>query len=179
MNSKCGVQSKKRYESHESCVCIVGFSACGCQKKSVVYETECRHVERDTKEREREIRRTRAGCPLSPKLPVHFDAFIPAKPQRPTFRFNYSSTCPYMHLFINLPVHFDTFIPTNRYGLPVHFATALHIHSSTCSPMYLFSLIFPSGKIFTVTCQLIYWSTYPPTYPKINQPVYLDGFSSG
>ena len=31
-------------ESRESCVCIVGFSACGCQKKSVVYETECRHV---------------------------------------------------------------------------------------------------------------------------------------
>ena len=28
----------------ESCVCIVGFPACGCQKKSVVYETECRHA---------------------------------------------------------------------------------------------------------------------------------------
>ena len=38
------VQSKRRCESHESCVCIVGFSACGCQKKSLVYETECRHV---------------------------------------------------------------------------------------------------------------------------------------
>ena len=25
-------------------VCIVGFSACECQKKSVVYKTECRHV---------------------------------------------------------------------------------------------------------------------------------------
>ena len=24
--------------------CIVGFSAWGCQKKSVVYVTECRHV---------------------------------------------------------------------------------------------------------------------------------------
>ena len=44
MNSKCGVQSKRRCESHESCVCIFVFSACGCQKKSVVYETECRHV---------------------------------------------------------------------------------------------------------------------------------------
>ena len=40
VNSKCGgVQSKIRCESHESRVCIVGFSACGCQKKSVVYET--------------------------------------------------------------------------------------------------------------------------------------------
>ena len=44
MNSKCGVQSKRRCESHESCVCIAGFPACGCQKKSVLYETECRHA---------------------------------------------------------------------------------------------------------------------------------------
>ena len=44
VNSKCGVQSKRRYESHQSCVCIVGFPACGYQKKSVVYETECRHI---------------------------------------------------------------------------------------------------------------------------------------
>ena len=44
MNSQCGVQSKRKCESHESCVCIVGFSACECQKKSVMYETECRHV---------------------------------------------------------------------------------------------------------------------------------------
>ena len=44
VNSKCGVQSKRRCESHEFCVCIVGFSACRWQKKSVVYETECRHV---------------------------------------------------------------------------------------------------------------------------------------
>ena len=33
-----------KVRKHESCVCIVGFPACGCQKKSVVYETECRHV---------------------------------------------------------------------------------------------------------------------------------------
>ena len=44
MNSKCGVQSKRSCESHVSCVCIVGFPACGRQKKSVVYETECRHA---------------------------------------------------------------------------------------------------------------------------------------
>ena len=44
VNSKCGVQSKRRQESHETDVCTVGFSACGCQKKNVVYETECRHV---------------------------------------------------------------------------------------------------------------------------------------
>ena len=54
MNSKCGVQSKRRCKSHESCVCIFGFSACGCQKKNVVYETECRHVaiERDKQDQE-------------------------------------------------------------------------------------------------------------------------------
>ena len=28
MNSKCGVQSKRKCGSHESCVCIVGFPAC-------------------------------------------------------------------------------------------------------------------------------------------------------
>ena len=44
MNSKCGVQNKRKCGSHESCVCIVGFPACGCQKKSVVYEKECRSV---------------------------------------------------------------------------------------------------------------------------------------
>ena len=35
---------KRMCESHESCVCIVGFPACGCQKKNVVYEAECRHA---------------------------------------------------------------------------------------------------------------------------------------
>ena len=38
------VQSKRKCESHDSCVCIAWFSACECQKKSVVYETECRHI---------------------------------------------------------------------------------------------------------------------------------------
>ena len=36
------VQSKRKCESHESCVSVVGFSACRCQKKNVLYETECR-----------------------------------------------------------------------------------------------------------------------------------------
>ena len=45
VNSICGVQSKRKYEIHEPCVCVVGFSAFGCQKKSVVYEMESsRHV---------------------------------------------------------------------------------------------------------------------------------------
>ena len=44
MNSKCGVQSKRKCESHQTCVCIVGFSAYGCHQKSVVYEMECRHA---------------------------------------------------------------------------------------------------------------------------------------
>ena len=38
LNSKCGVQSKRKHES----VCTAGFSAFSLlQKKSVVYETEC------------------------------------------------------------------------------------------------------------------------------------------
>ena len=44
MNSKCENQSKWKCKSYESCVCIVGFWACGCQKKSEACETECRHV---------------------------------------------------------------------------------------------------------------------------------------
>ena len=35
---------QNKHESHDSCVCIAGFSACGCQKKSAVYETGWRHV---------------------------------------------------------------------------------------------------------------------------------------
>ena len=35
---------ERESKSHESCICIVGFSACGCQEKSVVYEKDCRHV---------------------------------------------------------------------------------------------------------------------------------------
>ena len=44
VNSTHWVQSKRKCESHESCVCIAGFSACGCQKKSVMHETEGRHI---------------------------------------------------------------------------------------------------------------------------------------
>ena len=33
-----------KWDMDESCVCIAGFLTCGCQKKSVVYETECRHA---------------------------------------------------------------------------------------------------------------------------------------
>ena len=33
-------QSKRKCESHETCVYIAGFSACGYQKKSVVYEMD-------------------------------------------------------------------------------------------------------------------------------------------
>ena len=35
VNSKCGVQCKRKCESQESCVCIVGFSVCGCQKTNI------------------------------------------------------------------------------------------------------------------------------------------------
>ena len=39
-----GPKSKRGCGSHESCVCSVGFPACGCQKKSVVYKVEYRHA---------------------------------------------------------------------------------------------------------------------------------------
>ena len=42
LNSKCGVQSKRWCESHESSVCIFGFPAPLHQNECAVYETECR-----------------------------------------------------------------------------------------------------------------------------------------
>ena len=39
-----GSKAKEITKYHESCVSVVGFSACRCQKKSVLYETECRLV---------------------------------------------------------------------------------------------------------------------------------------
>ena len=40
-----GSKARERAKAMSLAVCIGGFSACrGCQKKSVVYETECRHV---------------------------------------------------------------------------------------------------------------------------------------
>ena len=45
VNFRQGVQSKRKCESHKSCICIVGFSTCGCEKKSKAYEMECRGPE--------------------------------------------------------------------------------------------------------------------------------------
>ena len=39
MNSKCGVQSKRKCGSHEFCVCIVGFPAFGCQSVHFLVKT--------------------------------------------------------------------------------------------------------------------------------------------
>ena len=44
MNCICGDKRKRKCVSHESRICIVEYSSLGGQKKSVVYETECRHV---------------------------------------------------------------------------------------------------------------------------------------
>ena len=63
MNSKCGVQSKRKCESHESCVCIVGFSACGCQKKSAVYETNCKRVAVHRGKHDQEVLSAGGGLP--------------------------------------------------------------------------------------------------------------------
>ena len=66
-------QRKRKHESHESCVCNAGFSACGCQKKSVVYETECKHVavqkgKQNQNHRERQRERERENSELGTLL---------------------------------------------------------------------------------------------------------------
>ena len=118
------------------------------------------------------------GCTLSPKLPVHLDAFIPANHEDLLFdsaiRLHaYTCTCLSTYPFILIL----SFRPTGT----VFRSTSLRLYKSArpSIQIYLFSLIFPSGKTRTVTCQLIYWPTYPETYPKLNQPVSLDGFYFG
>ena len=44
MNSKCEVQSKRKCEYHESCVCIFGVYLGGQSEEECMYEMECRHV---------------------------------------------------------------------------------------------------------------------------------------
>ena len=45
VNSKCGVQSKRRCESHESCICIAGFPACWCQiQGGTKWQHSWRHI---------------------------------------------------------------------------------------------------------------------------------------
>ena len=39
-----GSKARESTKAMALAFCIAGFSACGCQNKSVVYETECRHV---------------------------------------------------------------------------------------------------------------------------------------
>ena len=43
VNSKCGVQSKRKCESYVTCVVLLDFKHAGV-RRSVVYETECRQV---------------------------------------------------------------------------------------------------------------------------------------
>ena len=91
-----------------------------------------------------------------------------------------------IQLFVCMPIYATvhqlfililSFRPTGT----VFRSTSLRLYRSArpSIQIYLFSLIFPSGKTCTVTCQLIYWPTYPQTYPKLNQPVSLDGFYFG
>ncbi len=78
-----------------------------------------------------------------------------------------------MYLFMTRCVHFQTFIPINRYDLPVHGSTVLHVHRCTCSVCFFFF-----GVTCTMTFQLIYWGTYTQIHQKIYLPVYLHAFLS-
>ena len=49
---------------------------------------------------------------------------------------------------------------------------------TTCSSVYLFSLLLFFGITSTMTFQLIYWGTYTQIHPKIYLPVYLHAFLS-
>ena len=75
-----------------------------------------------------------------------------------------------MHLFNNLPVYFDTLIPTNLYGLPVHFATALHIYTDLLVHQYIpiqFNLPFRQNTHNHLSTNLM---AYVPTNVQENKP---------
>ena len=76
-----------------------------------------------------------------------------------------------------IPIEFNLpFRQTTHSYMSTHLLVYIHTQVYPSINTYLFSLIFPSGKTRTVTCQLIYWSTYPQTFQKIYRPVYVDGF---
>ena len=114
-----------------------------------------------------------SACPWMPTFPkttCSFLCFHSGSPQRPTFWFNYSSTWPHMHLFINRPVYFDTFIPTNRYRLPVRFATALHTYTGLPIHQYIpiqFNLPFRQNTHNYLSANLM---VYVPTNVPENRP---------
>ena len=57
-----------------------------------------------------------------------------------------------VHPFNNLRVYFDTLIPTLRStSLLLYIYTQIYLSIN----IYLFSLIFPSGKTRTIICQLV------------------------
>ena len=43
-SDKCGVPSQRRCEIMSLACVLLEFPASGCQRNSVVYETECRHA---------------------------------------------------------------------------------------------------------------------------------------
>ena len=117
------------------------------------------------------------GCPLSHKRPVPFHAFIPAHHKDLLFDsiirlHDHTCTCSSTDLFILILSFRLTGTVYRSASLLLYIHTQVYPSINT----YLLSLIFPSGKTRTVTCQLIYWSTYPQTFQKIYRPVYVDGF---
>ena len=82
---------------------------------------------------------------LSPQLLVYLPIDVPAQ----------DPACSFLYLNSDYPLR--------------------HVHSCTCSSVYLFSL-FLFGITSTITFQLICWGTYTQIYLKINLPVCLHAF---
>lgn len=75
---------------------------------------------------------------------------------------------------LHLPVHLDhLFRLIAKIYLSTHLLfyifTDLSVHQPACSFKFL-----PSSLICTLTCQLICWSMYLQTCPKMNLPLHLD-----
>ena len=111
-------------------------------------------------------------APFSHKPPVHFDAFIPVNHKDLLFDsvvhlHDHRCTC----LSTDLIILILSFRLTGTVYWSASLLLYIHTQVYPSISIYLFSLIFASGKTRTVICQLICWSTYPQTFQKINRPV--------
>ena len=118
------------------------------------------------------------GCPLSHKRPVHFDAFIPVNHKDLLFDLivlhDHRCTCSSTDLFILIL----SFRLTGTVCRSASLLLYIHTQVYPSFSIYLFSLIFPSGKTrsFMSTHLLVY---VPTDVPENKSTCICGWFSSG
>ena len=134
MNSKCGVQSKRRCESHESCVCIVGFPACGCQKKSVFLP--------------RRSSRYHSIVPIPLPRPdtspsSRYNSIVPIPLPRPD-----TTPSSRYHSLVQIPLPRPSITPSFRY----HSLVAIPLHRPNTTPSSRYHSLRPHDPVPVTIC---------------------------